>query len=229
MTISAGTSNNNSGNIQNITCSITGASATNRCALIGILNDSTPPSSVTFGASACTLLASQGRIHIYSVIGQPSGAQTVTANQGAATNTIIGVAQFTADGALSFGTAVTNTNAEQTSLSVDVTSATGQLVVDVAQLVQASMTVGAGQTAIMNLPTGGSPPTGHDVGFLSFGMSYEAGAATTTMSWSASGTAGDNDIIAVNIIEAGGGGGSIGRGRLVGGKLVGGNLLVRRL
>jgi len=229
MTISAGTSNNNSGNIQNITCSITGASATNRCALIGILNDGTPPSSVTFGASACTLLASQGRLHLYRIIGQPSGSQTVTANQGAATNTIIGVAQFTADGTLSFGTAVTNTNTEETSLSVDVTSAAGQLVVDCAHLVVDSMTVGAGQSAIMNLPTGGSPPTGHDIGFLSFGMSYEAGAATTTMSWSGEFTVGDNDIIAVSIIEEGGGGGATGRGRLIGGKLVGGNLLVRRL
>lgn len=47
-------------------------------------------------------------------------------------------------------------------------------------------------------------------------------------------SAGDFDYknligVAIEVLEAGGGGGVTGRGRLVGGKLVGGNLLVRRL
>lgn len=207
MAIAFDATSNNSADTQNLTVSHT-ATGSDRFALIGVMNSGTAPSSVTYGGSACTLILTEGRLHLYRITAPATGAQNVTANQGSVQNTIIGVVTYAGvDQTTPIGTAVSNTNTEQTSISVDASSSTGNLVVDFSYLVAGSMSVGASQTARINLPTGGAPPTGHDVGFLTVGMSEEAGAASVTMSWSTTETFGDNYIIAVPLIAAAGGGG----------------------
>ena len=71
------------------------------------------------------------------------------------------------------GTAATNSNNFSNAPTVDVTSASGELVVDGVAARSSLTAVGAGQTQRVNL-TGGAD---------SVGGSEEAGAATVTMSW----------------------------------------------
>ena len=103
--------------------------------------------------------------------------------------TAIGGASYTGvDQTTPLGTQASATGAPiSTAATVDVSSAAGELVVDVVAFLDnsgniTSLTAGAGQTARVDIDLVGG------LDFESFGMSEEAGAATVTMSWTGTGT-----------------------------------------
>lgn len=191
-----------------------------RYALIGVWAEGgVSISSISYGAQTPSLLHahSVGAGWLYGLAAPNTGGQTVTVNlSGTSARCFMGILSYT--GVASAGTPVENEVAGGSPLTVDVSSAAGQMVVDFAVYAIDAMTFGAGQTPRIEIDDIEST-------FRCLGMSEEAGAATTTMSWTSAGA--DGWIIAVPLLAAGGG--AAGRGRLVGGKLVGGNLLGRRL
>lgn len=187
------------------------AVGSDRFLLIGIMNNGTVPTSVTYGAQSPTLIASEGRLHLYRLVNPATGAQSATASLAGADMQIIAVVSYRGvDQTTPIGTPQKATNIEQTSIPAPAvsSSATG-LVVDVAMMINTAMAAAAGQTERISLDDPG-------VGFLSFGMSEKSGAASVTMQWDAAATSGDNHIIAVPLIAAaGGGGGASGNANLL--------------
>lgn len=111
----------------------------------------------------------------YTLVNPATGAQTVTATYaGTQGNLRIGVATYTGvDQTTPVGTPNTATGSSTTP-SVAITSATDELVVDgMAQVANANATAGANQTERWDLAGAEISVAGSD----------EAGAATTTMSW----------------------------------------------
>jgi hypothetical protein len=104
---------------------------------------------------------------------------TVQVNRSGSDAIVAGAQTFCGvDQSTPFGTAVT-TSTSAASISSDVSSATGELVIDVfGQSGPSTATVGAGQTELVNAA---------DAQSRLLGMSTEAGAATTTMSWTTDG------------------------------------------
>lgn len=175
-----------SNNSTTVTGSHTPVSTTNGVALacvtwqrgtLGTLN------SVTYGGNAMTLIAGatdgggQRRAELWRYVGYASGASTVTGTFDATKNdarmtvmTYTGVDQVTP-----IGTAATATGGASP-ITVNVTSAAGELVVDCAEGGASAdpITVGAGQTQRSNHGDG----TNHTQV-----TSEEAGAASVTMSW----------------------------------------------
>lgn len=116
----------------------------------------------------------------YTLVNPTTGAQTVTATYaGTQGNMRIGVATYTGvDQTTPVGTANIATG-NSTTPSVNITSASGELVVDgMTQVANANATAGASQTERWDL-------AGAEV---SVAGSEEAGAATTTMSWTLPGS-----------------------------------------
>lgn len=193
-------SSNGNGGVTSISVSHT-AAGSNRAAIIAVIAEGgVTISSVTYGGVACTLLRdhsdSASGVHMYRILAPNTGAQTVQANfSGSSSRCAIGVVTFTGvDQTTPFGTAVDAKTTASTTISVDASSATGEVVVDMAWVVDNNITVGAGQTAHIDQD---------DIAgvFRSFGMSSEAGATTTTMSWTHT-TNGTNFIIAVPLKPA---------------------------
>jgi len=139
-------------------------------------------SSVTYGATSLSFIAGEdradtdGRVEKWGVVNPPTGAQTVTATLNGTKNsltlttrTYCGVHQSS-----SLGTPATASGSSGTA-TVDVTSASGELVIDGAIMnSDAAATAGASQTERSNFVEG----TNHRQV-----TSDEAGATTTTMSW----------------------------------------------
>lgn len=122
-----------------------------------------------------TTFASFYRHAGYTLVNPATGAQTVTATYAGSQGQLrIGVATYTGvDQTTPVGTPNTATGSSTTP-SVAITSATDELVVDgMAQVANANATAGANQTERWDL-------AGTEV---SIAGSEEAGAATTTMSW----------------------------------------------
>lgn len=104
------------------------------------------------------------------------------------------------------GTPATATVTSSAAPTVNVTSATGELVVDVVGFLDSgganrTLTVGAGQTSRGEVE-------GANLGSEGLGTSEEAGAATTTMSWTISAAIDAWGIIGVPLKAAGAGGGT---------------------
>lgn len=171
------------------------AVGTNRHVLIGVKNDGTVPASVTYGSQTPTLLRSEGTLHLYSLLNPLVGEQTVSATS--ATGTVNqALLVVSRPDIVGVGTAVGASNYDQTSVSVDVTSATGELVVDFAIMVNDSMEPASGQTVrilMSDLNT---------MGYVSFAMSERPGAASVTMEWTSPVTFSENAIIAVPLTLA---------------------------
>ena len=149
-------------------------------------------SSVTYGGVAMTALGTAANLSfsvmfMYGLVNPPGGTNQVSVTMSAVSQIVIaavcfnGVAQTSSTGTFA---SATGTNAAP---SVNVTSATGELVVDTLAHREASpvttVTVGAGQFQIWQDNTGA---TTADI--LGAG-STEPGAATVTMSWTATASA----------------------------------------
>lgn len=173
-----------------------------RFALLGIYTEGgVSIVTITYGAQTPTLIHShsKGGFWLYGLDDPATGGQTVTVTfSGAPSRCAVGILSYTGVGTT--GTAAEAT-VDATTLSVDVASAAGQLVVDVALFSEATIVVGASQTARIDLDNFEST-------FRSFGMSEEAGATTTTMSWT-TGASTDGWSIGVSLTAAGGGGSTV--------------------
>lgn len=177
------------------TASITFAGA-NRYAHIGVYSETQTVTSVTCwaGAQSATLVESTANsaLWIFGLIAPTAGSTTCTANFGATcTRCAIAVVQYTGvHQTTPRGTAVEAAENEfGPGATVNATSASGELVVDVASSVGTVWDADGSQTERIDLDD-------FDSTFRSFGMSEEAGAGTVTMSWTGTGAEFTN-IIAV--------------------------------
>lgn len=172
--------------------------------------DSITVSSVTWGGNNCTLigtatLSGWHKAALYYIVAPPTSSSTVAVTfSGNAYGAVASLSFAGADQSTPTGTPVTNTNTSAVSSSVNVSSATGDMVVDCVKHYPAAdgsgaPAVGASQTSRW----AGEDGTYHENG----AGSTEAGAGTVAMSWST----GENDAwahIAVNLIAAAGGTGA---------------------
>ena len=176
------------------------ASGTDRFVAIGILalGDETI-SAISYGSQTPTLIrrfnlgfGSSTTIWLYGLVAPATGAQTISVTKSASSLWGIGAVSYTGvDQTTPYDAYAEFENNSASPITVDVASAIGDLVVDLALVANSTATVGAGQTARINTNAAG------DLGFRSFCMSEEAGAASVTMSWTSSGPAGRSGIIAV--------------------------------
>jgi hypothetical protein len=196
-------SSNGNGGVTSISTTHT-AAGSDRFALIGVIAEgSVTVSSVTYGGVACTLVHAHSNgdsgVRLYRIIAPATTAgATVQANfSGASSRCAIAVVSFTGvDQTTPLGTAADAETATGTA-TVNVSSAATELVCDLLWVADVSATVGAGQTARVNV--GDIAEMGRTLG-----MSTEVGGATTTMSWTHPNTSADAFIIAVGIREAAG-------------------------
>lgn len=117
------------------------------------------------------------RIATYKVVAPPTGSITVQANWGSAIHypsievvSLTGVDQTTPTGT------VATAEGTGTTATVDVSSASGEFVIDGVRAATSSITVGAGQTSR-------AENENWEGNEISAGTSTEAGAASVTMSW----------------------------------------------
>lgn len=167
----------------------------NRHVLIGVKNDGVVPTSVSYGSQTPTLLKSEGSLHLYSLLNPNTGPQTVSvvSATGLVNQAVLVVSR---PGIAGVGTAVSATNSEQTTIGVNVSSDTDELVVDFAMMIKLEMAPATGQTERILL-------SDYDnLGFVVLGMSDRPGASSVTMAWETDETFGDNMIIAVPLTLA---------------------------
>ncbi|MBK7764284.1 MAG: hypothetical protein IPI46_13225 [Bacteroidetes bacterium] len=180
-TSSASSANPNS---TTFTLSHTVGTGSNRLLMVGISQKNKTITGVTYGGTAMTLLderitGTNARIHVYYMIAPPSGTAdvVVTLSANPDKGIIVGATTFTgvnqAGGASTFGTWVEN-NLNNNTATIAATSATGELVYGVVAYRNTNMTLGAGQTSLWNIASGGE---------MRGGASTEPGAASVTMSW----------------------------------------------
>lgn len=163
----------------------TGAGA-NRLMLVGISQKNKTVLSVTYGGTPLTLVGDNNingnaRIALYALVNPPSGTANVVVNfssapdKGAVVNvtTYINVNQTTP-----LGTFVTDQNRNATP-SLTVVSAAGELVYDVIAVRSGNTTPAGGQTQRWNMTSGQE---------IEGAGSTKAGAVSTTMSWTNSGS-----------------------------------------
>ena len=170
----------------------------NRYAIIfvGVSSNSYRPDSIDVGGPNATLdtLLTSGdwqTLSCWKIDDPPTGAQTVTAYlNGSPVDAVIGIFSFYS--ASGVGTHAATWAASSASSSVNVSSATGEYVVDAAYVYNgtSTMSAGAGQTVYIT----------RDGGDGNGGMkgSIESGSATTTMSWSWTGSC-ENFLIAIPV------------------------------
>lgn len=161
-------------------------------------------SAAAFGAQTPTLHATHSgtNFQMYRLDDPSTGAQTFSVTISGAPSRCY-IAWVTYQATASVGTAAEGYQPEGTTLTVDVSSATGDLVVDGAMFGGGVINVGAGQTSRVEQDD-------FDEAGRSFGVSEEAGASTVTMSWTTGGGNEEGFILAANLVAAGGGGGSSG-------------------
>ena len=174
-------SNTVTGLVTPFSVSHTTGTGANRLMLVGISQKNRTVTGVTYGSTALTLVGENNingnaRIAIYMLVNPPSGTANVgvtfssAPDKGAVVNvtTYTGVNQTTPIGI--FATQEDNT----TNPSVNVTSASGELVYDVVSIRNQPVTVTAGQTERWNMSSGSE---------INGAGSTEPGAVTTTMNW----------------------------------------------
>jgi hypothetical protein len=199
------------GNDASPTCSSVNASGADRFSLIGIYaNGDETISAISRGGQNPTLIrrynlgsGSSNTLWLYGLVAPNTGVQTISVTKSASSLWAIAESVYTGvDQATPYGTEAVAENSSATPITVDVSAAVGQMVVDVTIAASNTVTVGAGQTERLNFDGGG------DLGYRRFCMSEEDGAATVTMSWAPSGPSGRSGIIAVPLNAASGGGGA---------------------
>ena len=178
------TSTNYSSNPNSTTFTVAHTTGTgnNRLMLVGISDKNKFVNSVTYGGVPLTLVGESvsngnAHIHIYSLINPAAGTANVVVNLTANPDKgiVVGVTTFNnVDQATPLGT-FASAESKTTTASVAVTSAAGEVVYDVVSFRNATITVGAGQTALYNINSGGEVDGG--------GASTKPGAASVTMSW----------------------------------------------
>lgn len=150
------------------------------------------PSSVTYNGVAMTLIYNQitagganGRVAMYQLVAPASGSHTLQATlpTNADELQLVGQPLVGVNQATPVGTPV-STNGLTTDPSVTVGSASGELVIDGAYIIDTgtatpTMAVGAGQTQIANISANAT--------VVRLGVSREDGAASVTMSWTTNG------------------------------------------
>ncbi len=164
-----------------------GGGCTSPIAYISVAWQASSPtalSSVTYGGSAATLQAGVDlpgggvRLEVWTYKNPASGAATVTATLAGTVNSLTErVSTYCGvDQTASYGTPVTATGSD-TLITLDVTSATGELVVDAAVVSNTgtTITVGAGQTQRANFY--------QDIANHVHGGSEKTGATSVNMSW----------------------------------------------
>lgn len=162
--------------------------AQDRYLIVSISTRSANVTACSFGGTAMTLLHSNttsfAREFVYGMIAPPFGSQTVAVTLTATEHVIGAVSYSGVHQTAPTGTAAT-ANGNDATPTVNVTSASGELVADNVCLrgnTGQSLAVGAGQTQIWNRASDGS---GQTTGTCWGGGSTEPGAATVTMSWTA--------------------------------------------
>ena len=133
-------------------------------------------SGVTYAGTALTSVGSANsggqKMEIFRLVAPATGANNVVVTMSSAGETVAGAHSYTGvDSTTPLGTFASAIGGP----TVDVTSATDEVVVDCASM-DNLLTVGAGQTQRWNISLGG--------GLTSGAGSSEPGAATVTMSWS---------------------------------------------
>ena len=185
-------SSNNTLDVTNtvLSWSHTVGSGSNRILLVGVSlrnGGSQTVSGITYGGTALTLLGSAAngtniRGELWYLKNPAAGAATVQVTiSGAATYFAAGAASFfNVEQGSSFGTAVTG-NGNSANPSVSVTSAAGELVVDILAKRNTSeaAVVGAGQTQLWNDWSTHETKSNNAIS----AASMEPGAATVAMSW----------------------------------------------
>ena len=158
----------------------------NRLMLVGISQKNRSVTSVTYGGTSLTLVGEvtsngNAKIHLYRLLNPPSGTANVTVNLDANPDKgiVVGVTTFTGVHQTTPLGTFNGTQGKSTNPSVNITSATNELVFDVVSLRNASLTVGSGQTQRWNIDSGGE---------IFGGGSTKPGVASTTMSWTGSGS-----------------------------------------
>lgn len=153
-------------------------SGSNTILIVRASTKDSDPTSVTYNSTSLTKLATQHNsaqyVSIWYLINPASGTHNVVVNGTAGFTPIIGVTSFTGVHQSSpFGTVVSG-NFSGSAPSLTVSSATGEMVMDVLS-VNFTPTVGSGQTQQYNVAE-----------FVYFGAgSTKAGASSVTMTWSA--------------------------------------------
>ncbi len=188
------TSTGSASTANSVTFSHSTASASDRLMLVGVSMDATGGSavtSVTYGGQSLTLVgtleggANPIRVEIWRLVNPAAGTANLVVNLNRnADGVSVGVTTFTGVNQTSPLGAFASAIGTSASPSVDVTSASGELVYDVVAGKDAtSLTHGTGQTELWELANGAGNQRGAG--------STAAGAATVTMSWSktTSGTA----------------------------------------
>ena len=179
-----------------ITLSHTTGSGLNRLMLVGISQKNRTVTSVTYGGTALTLVGedistSEGRIHLYKMVNPPSGTANVvvTFNSNPDKGAIIGIVTFTGvDQTTPLG-AFASTTGNSINPSLTLTSAVGELVLDVAAIKNEELVgLGSGQTQRWNRDSNSD---------IIGGGSTKLGAASTTMTW----TATDSDNWAIGAVS----------------------------
>jgi hypothetical protein len=172
--------------INTFTVSHTTGTENNRLMLVGISEKNKVVNSVTYGGVALTLAGESisngnAHMHLYYLLNPAPGTADVIVylNGIPDKGIVVGVTTFSnVDQNTPLGTfasATTNTS----TASVTVTSATGELVYDVVNFHNKTITVGSSQTARYNINSGGE---------VRGGASTQPGAASITMSWTGSGS-----------------------------------------
>ena len=167
------------------------ATGTDRVAIAGAAWRGTGSvSSATYGGTGMTLVGTatdsgnNTKMALYSFVAPPTSSTTVTFTMtGTLQGPRCGVITFTGVDQTTPTASFASANASSGNPSVNVTSATNEVVVDVVAVDRGAPTVGAGQTQRWNGDNSGN-------GDVWGASSHEAGAATVTMSWTNGGTDG---------------------------------------
>ncbi|MGI9067891.1 MAG: beta strand repeat-containing protein [Pyrinomonadaceae bacterium] len=174
-------------NVTTLTWSHTVGTGSNRILIVGvsIFGGGLTVSSVTYGGTALTRIGGQTdsgnkvRMEIWKLVAPASGTASIVVTPSAATRVVGGAVSFNnVDQTIPNGT-FASASGSSTAPSVNVTSATGEVVIDtlVATGDAISASVGAGQTQRWNKTTGSTSTEVLGAG------STEPGASTVTMSW----------------------------------------------
>ena len=235
-------STSSASNVASLTTGAWTIAGSDRIVMGGILSGAispVDPANMKWGGSGGTDLTKRGatvdigafvKVSQYSLVAPTAESNTLYGSWGSNQDeTAIGGASYTGvDQTTPHGTQASATgNGANPTATVNVNSASGELVVDVVGALQTdgditTLVAGASQTARVDIDNVGG------VAFECFGMSEEAGGATVTMSWDIDTTGGGDTewgIIGIPLKPAGA---AAAGGLLVGGILVNG-LLARGL
>lgn len=199
MTVLYDNSNSAEGNDTNPTVTLTVAA--NSIVLVGLFVNNDPAvSAATFDGNAMTLVhqhTGAAGFRLYRYHGHAAGSRTASFTVASANSWGIGVISLTGfDTSTPVGTPQEGASSETTSVTTaSIASATGEMIVDLAVMINIEMSPQAAQTQRIYRAS-------LDGGFLSFGMSTKPGAASTTMQWESPFTVGDNRIIGVSVKAA---------------------------